>query len=283
MQRFILILIALIPAGCIQRLGVRLSVPVIYDVFDSIAEEPDTELAREASSANLKILEAAIETDPNNRKLLQLACRGFAGYALAFVSEDEPERARDLLERARDYGFRALRKSRFRGLPDADLETVKLSVLRLRKKDVAELFWPTFAWGYWINLSRDQPAALVQLPRVEVLMNRLLELDEGFFYGGPHVFFALLYSSRAETLGGQPEKAKEHFDKAIKIANGKFLLTYYFYARYYAVVTQNQALCEELLNKVVDAPSNLLPEQRLMNQVSRKRAGDFLIDMEDYF
>jgi len=269
--------------GCLQRLAIRLSVPVMYDAFDSISEEPDTVLAQDAAAANLKLLEAAIKTDPNNRKLLLLACRGFAGYALSFVAEDESERARDLLKRARDYGFRGLKNSRYRDLPEAELESLKLKVRRLEKKDVAELFWPTFAWGYWINLSRDKPSALVQLPRVEALMGRLLELDESFFYGGPHLFFAALYSSRGKTLGGQPEKAKEHFEKAIKLADGKFLLAYYFYARHYAVVTQNRDLCEELLNKVVDSPSNLLPRQRLMNKVARKRAEEFLIDMDDYF
>jgi len=270
-------------AGCLQRVAIRLSVPVMYDAFDSIAEEWDPSLAESASAANLKLLEAALKTDPNNRKLLLLACRGFAGYALSFVAEDQPERAREFLERARDYGFRALKDSRFRDLVDAELETLKLKVRRLEKKDVAALFWPTFAWGYWINHSRDKPAALAQLPRVEALMGRLLELDESFFYGGPHLFFAALYSSRAKTLGGQPERAKEHFEKAIKLADGKFLLVYYFYARHYAVVTQNKTLCEELLNKVVDSPSNVLPEQRLLNQVTRKRAEEFLIDIDDYF
>ena len=84
-------------------------------------------------------------------------------------------------------------------------------------------------------------------------------------------------------LGGDPERGKKHFERNLEINGGRFLLSYYLYARYYAIQTQNKALCEELLNKVLDAPSNLLPDQRLINEVARQRADILLMDIDDYF
>lgn len=280
----LLLPLALSVCGCAQRMTIRLAAPLMDQALESLSEESDLEIARQAAAANLKLLEAALKSDPTNQRLLLLACRGFAGYALAFVPEDEPERARDLYERGKDYGLRAMDcERRLRGMADLTLEQVGPALRRTRKRDVPKLFWPAFAWGYWINLSRDKPAALAELPKVEAIMNRVLELDERTFYGGPHLFFASLYAGRTKMLGGDPERGKKHFERNLEINGGRFLLSYYLYARYYAIQTQNKALCEELLNKVLDAPSNLLPDQRLINGVARQRADILLMDIDDYF
>jgi hypothetical protein len=252
--------------------------------LESLSEEEDLQLAASAAASNLKLLEAAVKSDPRNPRLLLLACRGFSGYALAFVPEDEPERAAAFFARARGYGLRALALDRrLKAIEGLSAEEIPGLLRKCSKRDVPTLFWTSFAWGFWINLNRDKPAALAQLPKVEAIMGRVLELDETYFYGGPHLFFACLYASRTKLLGGDPERGKAHFDKNLDIHQGRFLLACYLYARYYAIQTQNKELCNSLLNKVLDAPSDLLPEQRLMNQVARQRAQDLLDGIDDYF
>jgi hypothetical protein len=56
------------------------------------------------------------------------------------------------------------------------------------------------------------------------------------------------------------------------LTNGKFLLTYVYYAKTYAVQIQDQGLFETLLKKVDDAPVDILPEARLSNTIAKRKA-----------
>lgn len=213
-----------------------------------------------------------------------MACRGYAAYALAFVSEDEPERAQAILGRARDYGMRLLaRKPRLRALLHASLEDLPGLLARCRKKDVPYLFWATFAWGYWINFSRDEPDALAELPRVQKMMHRVLALDENYYYGGPHLFFGIIHGTRTRALGGNPALSGKHFARSFEISRGRFLLGYYYQARYLAVQTQDKKLFVESLNKVIDAPSNPAPDLNLLNAVARQKAEILLEQVDEFF
>jgi hypothetical protein len=75
-----------------------------------------------------------------------------------------------------------------------------------------------------------------------------------------------------KVMGGRPERAKEYFDRAAELTNGKFLLTYVYYAKTYAVQIQDQGLFETLLKKVDDAPVDILPEARLSNTIAKRKA-----------
>jgi hypothetical protein len=75
-----------------------------------------------------------------------------------------------------------------------------------------------------------------------------------------------------KVMGGKPERAKGYFDRATELTNGKFLLTYVYYAKTYAVQIQDQGLFETLLKKVDDASIDLLPEARLSNAIAKKKA-----------
>lgn len=270
--------------GCAQRMTVRLAEPLMEHGVEVISEESDPGLAEAAMASSLKLLEAAIRADRKNSRLLLMACRGYSGYALLFVPEGEDARARVFYERARNYGLRALEADRrFAGLEQMPLEKLEEVIIKCGRKDVPRLFWCAFAWGYWINLSRDKPAALAQLPKVEAIMKRVLALDETYFFGGPHLFFGTIYGSRTRMLGGDPDKAREHFDRNLSINGGRFLLAYYFYARYLAVQSQDRELFERMLRKVTEASPDLLPEQRLVNEVARKRAAELLARVDDYF
>ncbi|MBI3191130.1 MAG: hypothetical protein HYZ36_00570 [Pedosphaera parvula] len=271
-------------AGCVSRAAVRAAAPLMERGLEAVSEEEDVRLAESASGANLKILEAALKEDPRHARLLLLACRGFAGYALVFVGDEESERARAFYARARAYGLRALEQDRrLRGLLSMPMERLEKVLKACTRKDVPKLFWATLAWGYWINLSRDKPEALAELPRAEAIMRRVLELDEAYFYGGPHLFFGTIYGSRTKLLGGDPDRAREHLERNLKLNGGRFLLTYYFYARYLAVQLQDRQLFERLLRQAAEAPAESLPDQRLLNTVARGRCADLLAHADEYF
>jgi hypothetical protein len=67
------------------------------------------------------------------------------------------------------------------------------------------------------------------------------------------------------------------------LTGGKFLMTYVYYARSYAVQIQDEALFEELLTTVEKASLDILPEFRLANAIAKKKAQLLLSKKSDLF
>ena len=84
-------------------------------------------------------------------------------------------------------------------------------------------------------------------------------------------------------LGGSPIISQQHFDLAIKLTDGKFLMSYVLYAQIYAVQTQDYGLFKSLLEQVLNSPQNLLPEQGLANSIARIRAKYLMMTGEELF
>jgi hypothetical protein len=158
-----------------------------------------------------------------------------------------------------------------------------MALKSLKKDHVSALFWLAYSWGSYVNLNKTDVNALAELPKIEIIMKRILELDETFYYGGPHLYFGILLASKPRMLGGNSEKAKEHFDACFRINEGKFLLYKFFYAKTYAIQMQNQDLFKKSLQDIINAPNNLLPEERLANEIAKKKAKLLLKQEEDLF
>ena len=101
------------------------------------------------------------------------------------------------------------------------------------------------------------------------MMKRAWELDKEFHFGGPDLFFGVYYASRPAMLGGDPAKAKTHFEWARRLTAGKYLMAYVLEARYYAVAVQDRELFTALLTRVKDSPAGALPDARLSAELLR--------------
>jgi len=281
---FPLSLLILISGCSMNKIAVNATGSIIEYGFEALAEESDLVFARESAPANLKLLEGLIKADPENEKLLLSASRGFASYSLAFIEDEDKERAKYFYMKGKDYGLKILKKNeQFNEALNKDIDSFNQALKLFVRDDVPALFWSSFSWGSWINLNLDSPEALVELPKVESIMRRVLELDETYYYGGAHMFFGTAYGFRPPMLGGNLEKAREHFEKAREIADGKFLLNYVYKARYYAIPVQDRTLFEGILQKVILAPPDILPEQRLVNEIAKLKAKKMLSQVDEYF
>ena len=272
-------------SGCsVQKLAVRSMSGILDNSMAALYEESDLTLAEQAIASDLKLLEGLIKTDPENEKLLLLACQGFASYALGFVEDTDPGRAKKLYLRGRDYGLRILRKkSDLKNSLSGSLEELEIALKKLDKKVVPELFWTANNWASWINLNFSNPDALADLPRVQLIMARVLQLDESYFYGGAHLFFGTIYAGRPPLLGGNIKKAKQHFDRCFEFSQEKFLLPYVYYAQYYATRMLDEELFESTLIKVLEMPDNILPGQQLPNAIAKKKARKLLERINELF
>ena len=97
-------------SGCIQQIAVSTVGNIVHDGFGAFMEEEDLDFAGQALPANLKLLEAMLRSDPDNRRILLLLSEGYSSYSLGFVEDIDVERARVFYLRGRDFGLRVLRQ-----------------------------------------------------------------------------------------------------------------------------------------------------------------------------
>lgn len=280
--------------GCnMKRLVINSSYVLVEEATASFFEEPDTLLAREAAPSNLKLIEGMAHGSPQNPEILTAASQLLGAYAFGFLEdccvddadqETANERAKALYLRGRDYAVRALDLSvDFSAMLEMDQVAFEQALETIEEDDVAPLFWTTFNWGLYINLSRADLTALSDLSRVVALAKRVAALDPMFFYGGADMFQMVFNASLGPAVGGSPELAKQAYERAQKASGGRFLLTKYLYAKYYPLQMMDRELFERLLNEIIAAPVDLLPEQRLSNQLAKEKAVRLLSRADDLF
>ncbi len=134
-----------------------------------------------------------------------------------------------------------------------------------------------------LNLSLDDPAALIHLPIIEKMTAKIEQLDASFFYGGVYLLKGSIAGMMPKMLGGNPEAAKENFEKSIKLTDGKFLLSYLYMSRFYAAQTLNEELFDELIQKIENFDLGTKPKIGLFNQIAKKKAALLKSQKEDLF
>jgi tetratricopeptide (TPR) repeat protein len=276
-------LVVLLPACSTGQLVARGASPLINNGVTAMNRETDLGLARASMPANLKMLEALLIADPGNTAYQVQAAMGFYGYTLAFVEPDDPERAASLYRRARSHALIALEHA---GMSEAvltgDAATFEQTLAKLNADAVPALFWTASSWGKWIELQLDDPARLAELPRVEALMQRVLALDETYYYGGAHLFFGAYYGGRAPMFGGDFARAARHFDRAAALNNNQLLLVEVYRARYLLRQMGEREAFHTTLTRVIEASMNE-PELNLANAVAKQEAAALLAQEKDLF
>jgi len=277
------LLFCTLPSGCAQ-VAARGSSSLVPHFTGALFSECDPVLARDSLPSSLKMLEGLLRADPENRRLLEALSMGYAGYAVLFLEDEAPDRAGRLLERAMGYGLEAL-GGRGRALEASAMDPVALSraLQAMQPGDVEPLFWTGLAWSGWIRLNLDAPEALAQLNAAKACLRRVIELDGSTFHSMPYAALGSVLSAVPPMLGGEPEKARALFEKAIAGNHGQFLLAKLYFARYYAVRVQDRALFERLLDEIEQAAPDRLEEVCLLNAAAQRQARELRAQLDDLF
>ena len=273
-------------ASTIAKMSVDGMRPILEDMHDATNRNSDIELVRAAMPAMLIQMDGFIRVSPENRYLLTSAAEANLGYAFLFVEDMDKPRAKLLYIKARDYALRNLSSNKTfkQALEQDDIQVFTDALKTIHKRDIAPLYFATNAWLSWINLAHaDNSEVLNDLPKVEAMMDRVLEVDDTFYHGGIHALMGSNFVSRPEMFGGQPEQAKIHFNEAFEISESKYLLWYFLYAKYYAVSIDDKELFVTTLNKILSAPDDLLPEEAFVNGAVKQKAKELLGRAKDYF
>ncbi len=296
-----MLLLSLYLSGCsMTRLAARQTAAIMLRALPVYERETNVQFAEQSIAGNLKMMEALLEVTPDDPELLLLTARAYTVYTFGFVEERIEiaeknghyeqkqllqKQAADFYSRANRYSLRAMGRLQkdFPAALEGDAETLTPVLDRCDTKHVAPLFWTAYTWGNMINLRQTDPAALANLPKVELIMQRVLELDERYYFGGPHLFFGVYYGGRPVMFGGNPEKAHYHLKRAVEITNGRFLLAKFLLAKYYAVPAQDRETYVTTLEEIISAPEDLYPEQSLANQIAKRSAKRWLEYADELF
>ena len=130
------------------------------------------------------------------------------------------ERALRLYRRALGYGIRGLEEVQ-PGFADLLRSDPARALAPMGKKDVPLLYWTAAAWGAAISLDKTNPALSVDLPGVEALIRRALELDDKFGSGTIYDFMIVYEGGRPAAAGGSIDRARESLARAIELSGGR--------------------------------------------------------------
>ena len=87
-----------------------------------------------------------------------------------------------------------------------------------------------------------------------------------------------------KAIGGDPDKAQGHFEKALEITGDKFLLARTLMAYRVGLADQRpQVLPRPTEVKVLETPPSVWPEQRLANEVAHRKARRYLSNEKELF
>jgi len=262
----------------------------------TFASDDDPELVKAAVPFSLKLMESLLAESPRHEGLLGATASGFTQYSYAFVTQEADEmeskdyaasrelkvRARKLYLRARDYGLRGL-EVRHRGFAKLVREKPMEAVGLARKRDVALLYWTAASWAGAISFAKDDPDLVADVPAVEAMIDRALQLHEAFGEGAIHNFLITYEMSRQGATGDPTERAKRHFERAMELSGGHQASPLVSYAEAVSVQRQDYKDFESLLNRAVAIDVNARPDLRLENLVMQRRAKWLLSRTDELF
>lgn len=284
-----------LPACSVKRMAINSMADTLASAGDVFASDNDPELVRDAVPFSLKTIESLLVSVPNHRGLLLAACSGFTQYAYAFIQTDADlievkdyrasvegrDRALKMYLRARDYCIRIL-DMRHRGIKAQLIKDPKAAIVGTRREEVPVLYWTGASWGAAISLGLDKPELIADLPVVRALMDRALELDETYSRGAIHEALISL-EAVPEAMGGSPQRARQHFARAVELSKGQAAGPYVTLAGSVSVAAQDRTEFERLLNQALAIDVDKDPTLRLANIITQRRARFLLASETDLF
>lgn len=279
-------LLSLSLAGCgaiINSMVSRASSTLADNLTTAILENPDIDTVKDGVPAFLLMIDAMVLTAPNSANLKLSAARLYSSYAGGFLTD--PERKIVLSAKALDYSMTALClidesacDIRTEPIEDFNAWVAGASI----PKNTELLYSVASTWAGWVQANATDWNAIAQLARVRILMDAVLMLDESFDYGSPHLYYGIFETLLPAALGGRPEIGRQHFEKAIALSEGRYLMTKVLFANQYARLVYDRELHDKLLMEVLEANPEA-PGITIINKLAQQQAQELLDTADDYF
>lgn len=248
----------------------------------AILNQDDPELVRSGVPSYLLLLDSFVEGNPEDPDILAAAATLYATYGAVFANEGV--RASRLTTRARKYAAKAMCESYSPacGWPDASYDEFVATLDDVGPKKAEFLFTYGFASLAYLRAHSSDMNSIAQLPQIEALLNHYLDISGDTVNSSAYTYMGVLLTLRPPAAGGKPELAREYFEKAIELTDGKDLGAKVEFARSYAKKLYEREMHDQLLNEVMAAD----PYQdgyTLSNVLAQDDAVLLLAEADDYF
>jgi predicted anti-sigma-YlaC factor YlaD len=277
-----------------NKVAGMLSSPSGNNVF---TQDNDPELVGDALPFAIKLYESLLASVPNHEGLRLRTGSLYIMYANAFLQtpadmmskqeldhkEFMLERAKNLYLRGRDMLLVGLERKNPSLLQQLKNRKYKDALAAYTKKDVPALYWAAAGWVGAFGVNPFDMKLGLTLPQAAAMMERVIELDPGFSRGAVHNFYVLYYGSLPDYMGGDPKKAREHFEKAMSASGNRDTSPLISLATTVDVKEQNVEEFKSLLQKVLDVDPNSDLENRLVNILNQRKARWLLDHVDDFF
>ncbi len=282
--------------GCsVKGYTTRLLADALSQSGSTYASDEDIELVGAATPFALKSMELVLSEQPEHRDLLLAASRAFTQYAYLYVewpaeqleehnlseAYHQRERALHLYLRARDYGLRGL-EVEYPGFSTELYTNPDSTIAQVKREDTELLYWTAVSWAAAVNAGKDDPYLVADIPVLELLIDRALELDEAFDLGSIHIFLIRYEMIRQGGHGDSVTRARKHFERALELTSGTLASPYLAWAEAVSVPRQDRAEFEQMLNLALEVDINKIPARRLENLAMQDKA-DWLLNRVDRY
>lgn len=273
--------VALALSGCASLMSSAAS-GLTDSISDSILNQDDPETAKAALPTFMVLIDGFISDNPDDPDILASGATLYASYGAIFAEEEL--RASRLTTRARGYALKAMCSSYTPacGWPDATYDEFVASLDGIGAKRAELLYTYGFASLAYLRAHSSDWNSLAELPQIEALFNHYLNISGDAVNGAVYTYMGILLTLRPPALGGEPERAREYFEKAIALTDGKDLGAKVEFARGYAKLLYERELHDQLLIEVMEAD----PYQdgfTLSNVLAKEQAEALLAEADDYF
>lgn len=283
-SRFCCLIVAAAPillSGCGAIQGAAAS-RFADNLSAAILDQEDPDLVRDGLPAYLILMDTMVKSDPANPDYLGAASQLYAAYAIAFAADDQ--RTSVLTSRAREYGQRAICAAQRKacGLDALEFEGYAAVVDDIEGKAAPSLYSYCVGELAYIRGHSSDWEAVAALPKVQYALRHLLGVKDAPNMASVNMYLGILSTLRPEALGGEPEKGRAYFEKAIAISAGRDLSVKVEFARSYARLVYDRELHDRLLGEVLASPVRQ-DGLTLFNALAQKQAIELLAAADDYF
>jgi len=271
----------LLTQGCASLVS-RATSDMAANLSAAILNQRDPAVVRDGAPAYLLMLDSLVEGHPDDPATLRAATELYAMYGALFAGD--PGRGDLLTSQALAYGERALcaTDQRACGLDSLHYPDYLERLNGLRATDAPALYSYGLAWVAYVRVNSAKMSALAKLPRAQATFERIQQLDPAYQAVNVQHYLAVLDTVRPPAIGGDFDRGKEHFERALQLSGGNDLSILVDYARYYARTLYERDLHDRLLHQVLDA-NPVQQGHTLFNVLAQQQARELLDSADDYF